>query len=779
MISTTDKRIQFSNIVENQLPSYVKEDYPLITDFLKQYYVAQEFDGAPVDLIQNIDEYIKLDNSTNLVDSVSLGVDVSLTDTDIIVDLIKTPEGTNGFPDSYGLIKIDDEIITYESKNITTFKNCHRGFCGITSYIDELNAENLIFKNSDRAKHTKGATVDNLSSLFLKQFLIKTKQQILPGIGERQLRPNLNQNVFIKHSNDFYSSKGTDESFKILFKALYDQDVSVIKPRDNLITPSNAQYKVADHFIVESYSGDPTELGTATLFQDSYEDIITKAYAPITYVEKVSTGTAGVAKTFYKLAVDSGYDRSGITAGAIYGKFSVHAKSRVIGNVGIGTSVLDVDSTVGFPKSGELSVQYKNLSVGIISYTSKSLTQFYGCTNINGVILDRTDVGINTYAYGYSSVEPDKVIKIKINSVINSLKYDSDSYGYEKGDKVKINTLGIGATGFKSDNWFYNGCPVYIIDSFELVDASDQTWQITLKTDHFFRKGDSAVISGRDSSPKNCEIVAISSSNSFVVSGQGALSTTDVYNIRRTISKAVPSGTHTIGAGISVFSTDVQNVYVDNDKLLIASPSIPSYGTQPLDAYDHSVTFSGTFSGTDWEISSQDHALYTGDSIYYSPNKITQNFINSAGQPTSRIVDGPGLVEEGIYFVDRVDLNTIRLSKTKSDLLNNRFLSVDEKQPITVTDNKIQKTEYNNKILDTQKIVREISTPNNEGEETKTKSGFTGVLINGVEILNYKSRDFIYHGEVKSIDLLSGGSDYDVINPPDLRIEDSVGIGAT
>ena len=49
MISTTDKRIQFNNIVENQLPTYVKEDYPLINDFLKQYYVAQEFDGAPVD----------------------------------------------------------------------------------------------------------------------------------------------------------------------------------------------------------------------------------------------------------------------------------------------------------------------------------------------------------------------------------------------------------------------------------------------------------------------------------------------------------------------------------------------------------------------------------------------------------------------------------------------------------------------------------------------------------------------------------------------------------
>lgn len=174
MISTTDKRIQFNNIVENQLPTYVKEDYPLINDFLKQYYVAQEFDGAPVDLIQNIDKYIQLDNSTNTVESVVLGGDVTITDTNIVVDLLETPEGTNGFPDSWGLVKIDDEIITYESKTITTFENCHRGFCGITSYTSGLDAENLIFETSARQTHAKGAEIQNLSSLFLRQFLIKT-----------------------------------------------------------------------------------------------------------------------------------------------------------------------------------------------------------------------------------------------------------------------------------------------------------------------------------------------------------------------------------------------------------------------------------------------------------------------------------------------------------------------------------------------------------------------------------------------------------------------------
>jgi hypothetical protein len=46
-----EKRIQFQNVVQNQLPEYVKEEFPLISEFLKQYYLAQEFQGAPVDFI--------------------------------------------------------------------------------------------------------------------------------------------------------------------------------------------------------------------------------------------------------------------------------------------------------------------------------------------------------------------------------------------------------------------------------------------------------------------------------------------------------------------------------------------------------------------------------------------------------------------------------------------------------------------------------------------------------------------------------------------------------
>lgn len=48
-----------------------------------------------------------------------------------------------------------------------------------------------------------------------------------------------------------------------------------------------------------------------------------------------------------------------------------------------------------------------------------------------------------------------------------------------------------------------------------------------------------------------------------------------------------------------------------------------------------------------------------------------------------------------------------------------------------------------------------------------------------MEILNYKSNDVVYYGGLNKIDVLDGGQDYDVINPPVLEITDSVGVGAT
>ena len=117
----SENRVQFNTIVASQLPTYVREDFPLVESFLKSYYLGQEYQGGPIDLIENIDRYIKLDETTNLTESAVMSGDITFYGTTINVDPGESPTGTRGFPDSYGLLKIDDEIISYTGKTDYSF----------------------------------------------------------------------------------------------------------------------------------------------------------------------------------------------------------------------------------------------------------------------------------------------------------------------------------------------------------------------------------------------------------------------------------------------------------------------------------------------------------------------------------------------------------------------------------------------------------------------------------------------------------------------------------
>ena len=108
----------------------------------------------------------------------------------------------------------------------------------------------MIFSKSESANHLAGDKIFNLSSLFLQEFLSKIKYQLTPGFENRTLDKNLNQALFIKQSKNFYGSKGTDQSFEILFRALYGEDVRIIKPKEHLFRPSDAHYQITTDLVV-------------------------------------------------------------------------------------------------------------------------------------------------------------------------------------------------------------------------------------------------------------------------------------------------------------------------------------------------------------------------------------------------------------------------------------------------------------------------------------------------------------------------------------------------
>ena len=101
-------------------------------------------------------------------------------------------------------------------------------------------------------KHTRKATIKNLNVLFLQQFFKKLKTQIAPGFDDRTLYSELDQRNFLYGVESFYQTKGTEQSFEILFGHFYGLDVEVIDPSQYLLRPSNADYKITKDFIVEA-----------------------------------------------------------------------------------------------------------------------------------------------------------------------------------------------------------------------------------------------------------------------------------------------------------------------------------------------------------------------------------------------------------------------------------------------------------------------------------------------------------------------------------------------
>ena len=112
--------------------------------------------------------------------------------------------------------------------------------------------------------HADTSVIQNLNIIFLQEFFRKLKSQISPGFDERTFYDNLDQRNFLYNVDSFYKSKGTDSSFKILFRALYGEEVEIIKPSQFLFRPSDAEYKVTQDFVVEQLVGDPLQLKNLT-----------------------------------------------------------------------------------------------------------------------------------------------------------------------------------------------------------------------------------------------------------------------------------------------------------------------------------------------------------------------------------------------------------------------------------------------------------------------------------------------------------------------------------
>ena len=477
---------------------------------------------------------------------------------------------------------------------------------------------------------------------------------------------------------------------------------------------------------------------------------------------------------YYTISLDADYDKDIRLTGATFGQFDVHPITRTTTETGFGTSFIDVDSTIGFPESGELFVQYSETSSGVIPYTSKTSTQFIGASEVLEDIDQYTDIRLNVYAYANNPAGP---IQFRIGSVLSKDKIETPNWYFNDNDYGLIQSLGYECQSVRSDGWLFNQTGKLELDTFNGTVCVS-------KIEHNLVLEDKVCIVDPTGTKYSGTVTEISNATTFVVSWDGnltpAVDPDFQYNICKEIIKpTVSTKNKDAYQYLENLQSNVQNSYSGfGDGVLVNSSSLPSYSNVSLEFYDRKVLLEGTYTGEVFTVPSSvaDHGYFTGESVYYQTYfyKATDSngdvILDDNGNPImlESKLDG---MSEGVYFVKRLNETQFKLASSPPNLYNESFVSVSG----TVTNNSLTYINFHEKIIQNQNLLREVKSPVNTGDTYVTEPGTTGIFVNGVELLNYKSQDIINYGKIEEITVTAPGRDYDIINPPLLEITDDNG----
>ena len=778
MIQTgIESRVKIQDIVSNQLPEYVLGESPKTVDFLKQYYISQEYQGGPVDVVENLDQYLKVDNLTPevIVGSTTLSGDITAS-SDII-----SVSSTKGFPNQYGLLKIDDEVITYTGLTTNTFTGCVRGFSGITSYHQNLNEEELVFSTTTASSHTSESNIQNLSSLFLNEFYKKIKFTYTPGFEDRVFDSRINVGNFIKESRSFYESKGTDDSFRILFNVLYGETPKVINLEDYLIKPSDAGFIRKEICVAEVISGDPTKIVGQTLTKTTNSE----TNAPVSSVEIFTRNQ----KKYFKIGLFVGYgDNSNVK-----GNFIITPSSKVLENVSVGSSVISVDSTIGFGQTGTI---YSGNN--IITYADKSINQFLDCSGISENISATDNIFSDDTYFSYENGNIENKVVLRLTGVLSNFVQKSKSISVDEGQIITVKNVGSLVKNPRenktykeifANSWIYNTSSSVSVSKFDGA-------TVTLKTSvdrSQFKKGD--LVEFIDIS-NNTVVYPTSTSDLPYISSDISVGSKSIqisnlssfspnlssnYKIRRKIKKSNSSSVNFKYGNNSIIS-DVQNVYFDNNNFAyVASNSLPSWGNGFMNSYSYQITkelYKAQISSNSGSL--EDRNSLTG---LYTSILFDDDIPFISGEKIEYKASGTPLIglSNGSYFV-KVSTNNPRKIKlfTSSSFLDSDSNSIQFDSPTsTLETHTFILSSQKSEIINPQKVLKKFSLEPNikNGTGELTNPGKIGMLINGVEISNYKTFDKIYFGPLEEIKVLNGGSEFDVVSPPSIQV--SAGLGTT
>lgn len=742
---TEIKSVKIQSLIESQIPEFLNEDYPLFKEFLQQYYISQEYQTGIVDLSNNLNKYKSIEsfnNETFYTTKVSCVLSSNVIGFDDTINV----NHTIGFPSKYGLLKIDDEIITYTGKTSTSFTGCIRGFSGSDSFSQSNNIEVLNFTSTNATEHSENSIVNNLSLIFFEKIFEKFKVQFLPGFEGREFYSGINLQTILSRAKDFYISKGTDTSFKILFRILFGSEIDVIKPKDYLLRPSDIKSFVTKNILVEKVSGgDPTKLKGKSIFQT---------------ISGVGTASAAVYNVEYRPLEGKNLYEISLDETSFILNFNVTKKTNVLESVSAGSNTILVDSTIGFTTS-ILTIYPTGLVNPIeIQYSDKTTNQFLGVTGLtsnlqyNDVVLEKN--------FLYSYLDDGSLIEFRLINIISDIDY-SKTKKIRVNDKISLLTFGTDLNDkVELNSWIYNIPTSHNISFKQKNNGSPQDeYVFNTYDDVKFIIGETVIFS--NTNDVNDDKITIQITDYNFSSKEVRVKTNTNISNKNLLTKIIQKGSSDNFLEVNIFPAGVQNTYCDYDfdNFFVSSTGIPNYSiTSQINQYNIQTGVGSIFS------SSTPHKLQTGEKIYY------------ISSPNSGI-------SSSYYFIKKINSNQFCLSFNQSDLYKGKYISgITSSADCVIKDGYYDYITNDRKLLNHQKLLKKFNLKKQENifdynQDKSTLNRPIGILINGVELYSPTVlNESIYYGKLDNIFVEKGGSGYDAINPPTIVVSDDNGIGA-
>ena len=216
------------------------------------------------------------------------------------------------------------------------------------------------------------ADVDKTTGDFLEYF----RKDFMPSIDAKIIA---DKRLLAKHINDIYLSKGSMASYDFLFRVLYNEDIEISYPRDNIVKPSDSKW--TESTVVHLFSEkNLLEYAKGKIVKKKEGQIVTEIQA-----DTITRVTSGEGDNVYRLVIMEPY----------------------IGSLNIGDKVE--------LQSRETPDKFHNATVrGIVSDLDKD----------NGNVMFRLESGTGT---GFFATESDNSEGIQLETATDNVPLDTNN----------------------------------------------------------------------------------------------------------------------------------------------------------------------------------------------------------------------------------------------------------------------------------------------------------------------------------------------------------------